>query len=334
MAASPFVSAHHSPSAYDLRSGIELEGRVTRVQWANPHVFVYLEAESSSGDSIIWQIEADTPANMERHGWYRESLQPGDEVTAQVFPGREVRRRIAKLFGFIKADGTRLSYVDPALMDLGATDETADGLAGVWAPDPLPPASRAATLQEQLIRVAFGLEADVPLTERGVEAVRNFSDELSPTVACVPRTAPSTTMYSSGLHAIEVDGSRVVLRENTFGTERIVHLDVESHDDAPLSLHGHSIGRWEGDVFVVDSARFEEHREGLFNKLPSSTAKHLIERFRLHPDGKRLTYSWELSDPEYLSESVSGENTWSFRPDLEFSNVECSLDSARRFLED
>jgi hypothetical protein len=329
------VSAHHSPSIYDLQSGLQLQGRVERVQWANPHVFVYLEAESEAGEPVTWQIEVDAPSNMERHGWFQDSLVADELVRAQVFPGRDPERKIAKLFAFLKPDGTRLSYIDPAFLDLDSPFEAAaDGLAGVWAPDPLPQDSPVAQLQEGLILASFGLDADVPVTDRGLEAMQSFSDEISPTVECVPRTAPSITMLSSGLHSIEIRDDVVVLRENWFGTERTVHLETDTHEGAPYSLQGHSIGRWEGETLVVDSERFSEHREGLFNKLPSSRAKHLIERFSLNPDRQSLTYRWELTDPEYLTGTVAGENRWTYRPDLEFSTVECSLDSAKRFLED
>lgn len=331
----PVGSAHHSPAPYDLQARMRVEGRVARVQWANPHVFIYLETETAEGETVTWQIEADAPSNMERHGWHRESLVPGEHVTAQAFPGRDADARIAKLFGFIKADGTRLSYIDPALLDLESpASARAEGLAGIWAPDPLQPDSAAARLQDQLLRASFGLESDVPLTAKGLDAMQTFHDEISPTVQCVPRTAPSTTMYSSGLHSIEIREDVVVLRENWFGTERTVRLDADSHDGAPYSIQGHSIGHWEAEELVVDSARFTEHREGLFNKLPSSRAKHLVERFRLNPGEKSLTYRWELTDPEYLTEAVTGASRWTYRPDLEFSTVECNLDSATRFLQE
>jgi hypothetical protein len=326
----PPAFSHHSPAAYDLRPAavLELAGVVTRVHWANPHVHVYLETGS---ESAVWRIEVDTPSNMERHGWHRDSLVAGERVTAQVFPSRIADRKIAKLFGVSKADGTRLSYIDRALLDV-RPGETTVRLSGTWAPDPLRPDSPVARLQEQLIMVSFGLDADVPLTAKGIEAVLSFTDDVSPTVDCIPRTAPSTTMYSSGLHSIEVRDDVVVFRENWFGTERTVYLDVASHEGAAFTLHGHSIGRWQGNALVVDTARFSEHREGLFNKLPSSREKRLLERFELNPDGRSLSYSWELTDPEYLTEPVSGESRWAHRPDLEFSTVECSLDSARQFL--
>jgi hypothetical protein len=329
------LGAHHSPAAYDLQQDLLVDGVVTRVHWANPHVYVYLEAEAEDGTLVEWQIEVDAPSNMERHGWYRDTLLPGDEGRARMFPGRDESKRIAKLYRFRKADGTHLSWFDPAFLDADAeTGQTADSLAGIWAPDPLDSNSAVGRLQEQLILASYGQETNLPLTAKGLEAVRSFSDEISPTVQCIPRTAPSITMYTSGLHAIEIQDDVVILRENWFGTERIARLDVESHDGAPYEIQGHSIAHWEGDVLVVDSANFTEHREGLFNKLPSGRGKRLIERFELNADGQSLTYQWEVMDPEYLTVPVSGENRWAYRPDAGFSIVECSLESARQFLED
>ena len=196
------------------------------------------------------------------------------------------------------------------------------------------PNSRVARLQEQLLRVSYGQDVNVPLTEKGIEAVRSFTDALSPTVSCIPRTAPSTTMLSSGLHSIEVREDVVVLRENWFGTERTVQLGGEQDDAAPLSLHGHGVARWEDGVLIVETSRFAEHREGLFNKLPSGPGKRLVESFELDPAGHSLIYRWEVSDPDYLTAPLAGSSRWTYRPDLEFSIVECSVDSAREFLEE
>lgn len=329
------LAAHHSPAAYDLQRGLTFDGEVVNVRWANPHVYIELATLPDDGERIVWQIEVDAPSNMERHGWFRESLVPGEQVTAQVFPGRDPTKAIAKLFGFTKADGTRLSYIDPNFLDLEAPFESsAAGLGGVWAPDPLDEESPAAVLQQQLIQASFGLEADVPLTPEGLRAIQSFADDESPTVDCVPRTAPSITMFSSGLQQIEIGDGVVYLRENWFGTERTVDMNADSHVGAGFSLHGHSIGRWEGEDLVVESERYSRHREGLFNKLPSSRDKRLVERFRLNADRQSLTYSWELTDPVYLTGPVSGESRWTFRPDLRFATVDCSLDSARQFLDD
>ena len=65
--------------------------------------------------------------------------------------------------------------------------------------------------------------------------------------------------------------------------------------------------------------------------LPSGPQKKLIERFAIDPDRVSLTYSYQLEDPEYLREPVSGRATWAYRPDPEFTLQACDRDNARRF---
>jgi hypothetical protein len=54
----------------------------------------------------------------------------------------------------------------------------------------------------------------------------------------------------------------IVIRTELEGVERIIHLNQSSHEGVEPSVQGHSIGRWEGDVLVVDTARFAEHGMG------------------------------------------------------------------------
>lgn len=68
-------------------------------------------------------------------------------------------------------------------------------------------------------------------------------------------------------------------------------------------------------------------------QIPSGVCKHLVEGLTLSDDGKRIEYEFELEDPEYLTEAVTGTTTWDYRPDLEPHRVECDPVNARRFLE-
>ena len=101
------------------------------------------------------------------------------------------------------------------------------------------------------------------------------------------------------------------------------------------TLHGHSIGRWEGRTLVVDTAQFAPHKEGLaMGGYPSSTRKHLVERFTLNADGKHLDYEVVLEDPEYLRGAITYRSQWDYRPDLAPTGLACDLAVARRFLAD
>jgi hypothetical protein len=97
-------------------------------------------------------------------------------------------------------------------------------------------------------------------------------------------------------------------------------------------LQGHSIGRWEGDVLVVDTVGFLPHAEGIGFAMPSSEEKHLIERFSLEPDRRHLRYEVSVIDPVYLTEPVSYSARWEYSPDLPASGVNCDRDVAQRYL--
>lgn len=62
------ASAHHSPAAFDLNAQITIQGRVTRLDWTNPHVYIYVNGESASGKPGEWMIETDPVSILTRSG--------------------------------------------------------------------------------------------------------------------------------------------------------------------------------------------------------------------------------------------------------------------------
>src|SRR5580704_4246568 len=78
------VSAHHSFAAeYDASKPIELKGRVTKVEWTNPHARFYIDVKDDKGKVTTWNFELASPNVLSRNGWTRHSLQEGDEITVQ-----------------------------------------------------------------------------------------------------------------------------------------------------------------------------------------------------------------------------------------------------------
>jgi len=76
------ANAHHSFAAeFDANSPLELTGTVTKVAWANPHTFFYIDVTTAKGDVENWALEMGSPNGLMRRGWTRDSMKIGDVVT-------------------------------------------------------------------------------------------------------------------------------------------------------------------------------------------------------------------------------------------------------------
>lgn len=76
--------AHHSfPAQYDINKPITLTGTVTKVEWTNPHIFIYADIKDDKGAVTNWAFEMGGPNALIRQGWKRDSLKPGDTVTME-----------------------------------------------------------------------------------------------------------------------------------------------------------------------------------------------------------------------------------------------------------
>jgi Family of unknown function (DUF6152) len=73
--------AHHGLSAYDMSKAISVKGTVTEFAFTNPHASIHLETKDDKGNVEQWLVEADSPNNLARAGWKKDSINPGDQVT-------------------------------------------------------------------------------------------------------------------------------------------------------------------------------------------------------------------------------------------------------------
>jgi len=82
VAAAAQLLAHHSFAAeFDANKRVTLKGTVTKVDWRNPHIYVYLNVKDDTGKVTEWACEGGPPNVLLREGWTRNSVKEGDEVT-------------------------------------------------------------------------------------------------------------------------------------------------------------------------------------------------------------------------------------------------------------
>lgn len=73
--------AHHGLAAYDMSKSVTVKGTVTEFSFINPHTAIYLDVKDDKGNTEKWMVEADSPNNLARAGWTRNTIKAGDEVS-------------------------------------------------------------------------------------------------------------------------------------------------------------------------------------------------------------------------------------------------------------
>ena len=81
------AASHHSFAMFDQRQIMTLQGKVKEFQWTNPHAFIQLEVPQGRR-TVEWAIELNSPNNLSRQGWKRNSLRPGETISLRMAPLR------------------------------------------------------------------------------------------------------------------------------------------------------------------------------------------------------------------------------------------------------
>ncbi len=182
LAAAPAARAHHSGAVFDLKQTVSLEGVVTRYEWANPHVYIWLAAPDASGETVEWEIEGQPPAILRRLGWSQDTLTVGDMLQATGNPARNPQRKSLLLASMQRA-GTTLydgkTIIGTLTTSGAAPAAAADGIAGVWV----------TLLDMAAMQSYLNLARSVPLTEHGAAAKADYDEATMSSGLTVQRDA-------------------------------------------------------------------------------------------------------------------------------------------------
>lgn len=85
------VQAHHSFAMFDKENLTSLQGQVSKIEWRNPHVFIFVDVKDDEGETKTYALEMNSPNVLMRTGWRRNSVKVGDEVSFDYYPLRDGR---------------------------------------------------------------------------------------------------------------------------------------------------------------------------------------------------------------------------------------------------
>jgi Family of unknown function (DUF6152) len=121
VAGSSLASAHHSFAAmYDANKPIRLVGKLTKIEWTNPHSFFYIEVTDSRGRINRWTVEGAGPGALSRRGFNRGDIDLGDTLIVQGYLAKSGARIV---------DGRLVTLPDGRIINGGSPGDGGPGSA-------------------------------------------------------------------------------------------------------------------------------------------------------------------------------------------------------------
>ena len=173
------------------------------------------------------------------------------------------------------------------------------------------------------------------LKPEALEHARNWraEDEMTLQRVCLP---PSIVYSVQGPFPFEIEQTHdaIVFRYEYYDQIRVIFMDGRGHPgpDYPHTKMGHSIGHWEGDELVIDTTHLAASTI-TNNGLDHSDEIHMVERYKLSPDGKTLMATQWFEDPAVLDNNGARFIEWRHQPGQYVLPYECDPSFVLEYLE-
>lgn len=327
-------SAHHGVNGqFDLSQALEVTGTVTKIRLVNPHSYVYFDVKNEEGGVDEWRCELRSGSILRRLGWSKDLFPDGAEISISGAPAREEPHacytetitfsdgRVLQRNSSIDAEGAVIEEERQLVRSDGTPNIDGNWVAAARS-RPGPPPGEGGRDREATTGarppgppLGGGGRAEFELTLAGSSASAGYVRDDNPRFSCESVNIFDDWTFDQMVNRVVQTDNTIYINYGFMDIVREIHLDLEEHpNDIKQSISGHSIGRWEDDVLIVDTIGFEpgylvappvEGQGAVMN----SGEFHVVERFSLSDDGLTLARSFEGEDPVNLVGQYKGEDS-------------------------
>ena len=342
-------------ATYDDAHQLKLQGIVTRIDWANPHAYIFINVRDSIG-TTNWAIEIGNPLDLERDGWKSTTVHIGDSVTVEGNPAQGDHRQAFATSVLLARTGAKVFVAgkkSAAAAAKAPAPRYPDGRVRL-GPEPGKKGYWSAPSGAALIDSKAG---NIPMNAEGL--LRNFADagkvapflpwakavyeyrqrtllKDDPLLRCLPPGGPRQFQQPHGFQFVEQRelGRILVLMGGGDRNWHAIYTDGRPQgqpDEVVRSYYGNSVGHSDGDILVVDTIGFNERFWMSNGGLPHTEALHLTERFS-RPDLNTLKYEVTVDDPRAYTRPWTGGWTLQWVPNEEIQEYFCEENVESTFI--